>query len=417
MKLISAIILSFLLSASLAYPQDTLTWEECVSKAKKNHPDLISAAEKVRQAKEDKSIEISSMLPQVDSTLSGKSAKASSGATTDTYSYGLTGEQLVFDGFKTLHDISSLSKTLKAEEYNYAVTSSNIRLGLKSAFAGLLKAQELLTLTKEILKRRKENLGLVKLRYEAGREHRGSLLTAEADLASAEYEAKQAERNIVLSQRELSAEMGLMKLDPVNVTGEFIVSSHYVVKPDIDKLADTTPFLKELIAKKEASRHDLKSQQADFFPQVYLNGSIGNTSSEWPPKDDTWSFGMTVSLPIFEGGSRISEVKKAGSKLRQAEADERSGRDSVLVTLETTWKDMQDTIENVFVRKKFLEATEERAKITQAQYETGLISFDDWIIIEDNLVNAKKAFLNAEANMLVAEAYWIQAIGGTLEYD
>ncbi|HDP16359.1 MAG TPA: TolC family protein, partial [Candidatus Omnitrophica bacterium] len=406
-----------LLYMTPAHARDILTWEECVSEAKKNHPDLLSAAEKVRQAKEDKAIETSSLLPQINSSVSGKSAKSSAGAATDTYSYGLTGEQLVFDGFKTIHNISGASETLKAEEYNYAVTSSNIRLNLRSAFTGLLKARELLSLTKEISKRRNENLELVRLRYEAGREHKGSLLTAEADLAGAEYEVKQAERNIMLSRRELSAEMGLAKPGPVNVAGDFIVPPHYGVKPDIDRLADSTPFLRELMARKEASRHDLKSQKADFLPRIYLNGAVGKTREEWPPGDDTWSFGMTVSLPIFEGGSRISEVKKADSKLRQAEADERSGRDSVLVTLETAWKNLRDAIENVSVRKKFLEATEERARITQAQYETGLISFDNWIIIEDNLVNAKKAFLNAEANMLIAEAYWIQAMGGTLEYD
>ena len=69
------------------------------------------------------------------------------------------------------------------------------------------------------------------------------------------------------------------------------------------------------------------------------------------------------------------------------------------------------------MQKKFLEAVNERAKIASAQYESGLISFDDWIIIENNLVTYKKSHLNAQADMLDAEAYWIQAIGGTLEYD
>ena len=64
-----------------------------------------------------------------------------------------------------------------------------------------------------------------------------------------------------------------------------------------------------------------------------------------------------------------------------------------------------------------MEAAEERAKITRAQYATGLSAFDDWIIIENNLVSAEKAYLDAQANMLISEAYWIQAIGGTLEYD
>jgi hypothetical protein len=44
------------------------------------------------------------------------------------------------------------------------------------------------------------------------------------------------------------------------------------------------------------------------------------------------------------------------------------------------------------------------------------MNFDNWIIIEDELVRAKIAFLQAEANALLAEANWIQAKGETLEY-
>lgn len=318
-------MLVFLPVAS-AEPQDAITWKDCVQEAKKNNPDLISASEKVRQAKADKAIEISGALPDISASTSGKSTKAAStGAIADTYAYSVTGEQLVFDGFKTLYDISSSSKTLKAQEYNHAVTSSDIRLNLRRAFAELLKAQELTSLAKEIAGRRKQNLELVELRYQGGREHKGSLLTAEADLANAEYEVRQAERSITLSQRDLSKEMGLERFNPATVKGEFSVREEYDAKPDIEWLADTTPFLRELIARKEAARSDLRSEQVDFFPTVYVNGSIGKSSSKWPPEDEAWSFGATVSLPIFEGGSRFADISKARSKLRQLESDERSG--------------------------------------------------------------------------------------------
>jgi outer membrane protein TolC len=87
------------------------------------------------------------------------------------------------------------------------------------------------------------------------------------------------------------------------------------------------------------------------------------------------------------------------------------------LTLERTWKELQDVIDKVEVQQKFLEAAEERARITQAQYSTGLISFDNWTIIEDDLVNAKKSFLDVQANASVTEATWIQAKGGTLDYE
>ena len=414
------IFISLFLGVSTACAQETLTWEECVRRAKKNHPDLISAAEEVKQAKADLDIEISAMLPDITGGASGKRARTSSaGKTGNTYSYDITGQHLIFDGFKTSSEVSSALKTLRAQEYTYNVTSSEVRLNLRGAFVKLLKAQELIALTEQIAERREQNLELVKLRYEAGREHKGSLLTAEADLAQAEFEVAQAQRSITLAQRELSKELGYGKMKAWKAKGSFSVEpdGEYDLKPDFENLALTTPFLKELMAKKEAARYGLQSEEADFFPQVYLNTSIGKSGSSLLPQGRQFSAGVSMSFPIFEGGSRVSEVTKARSQFEQAKADEESGRDSLLLTMETTWKDLLDAMDTVEVKKKFLEAAEERAKITTAQYEKGLTSFDDWIIIEDNLVSAKKNYLTAQADMLSSEAYWIQAIGGTLEYD
>jgi len=414
---LTVFITSYLLHIDPAYAGDTLTWEECICEAKENHPDLISAAERVKQAKRDIEIDLSSILPQVNSSASGKRGRASTAKTRNTYTYGVTGEQLVFDGFKTSSEVSNSFKIMKAVEYTYAVTSSNIRLNLRSAFTELLKAQELITLTEDIVNRRKQNLELVRLRFNAGREHKGSLLTAEADLAQAEFEAAQAERNMSIVQRELTKELGRSVKKEIKAEGNFSLGVDYGAAADFERLADETPFLKELIARKEAARYNLLSKESDFFPQVYLNASAGKTSKSFLPKNEEWSLGWAVSFPLFEGGSRIAEVSKAKSQYNQAKVDERSGRDSVLVTLESAWKNLQDGTANVSVKNKFLEAAEERSKIASVQYEQGLISFDNWIIIENNLVDAKKEYLNAEADMLINEAYWIQAIGGTLDYD
>lgn len=406
----------FLAMPGLVMAENVLTWEDCVKEALENHPDLIAAKEKVIQSRADKNISKASILPQISSQLSQRKSKTAGSKEANTYAYSVSGQQLIFDGFKTTSNINASVKSLTAQEFNYMVTSSTIRLNLKTAFSSLLRAQELISLTEEIFKRRKENLELVQVRYEAGREHKGAVLTAKADLAQAEFEMSQAKRNLSLVQQELTNELGREKRIPIKVTGDFDIEEIEDSKPDCEVLADNTPFLKALIAKKEAARFNLKAVKADFLPQVSLSGSFGRSRSEWPPQDDAWSGGLTVSLPIFEGGSRLSQIKKSKSQLRQAAANERSGRDSVIYTLEKTWKDFQDALETVSVKKKFLDAALERAKIANAQYSSGLTTFDDWIIIENNLVSAKKAYLDAQENLLVAEGYWIQAKGGVLEY-
>lgn len=424
----------FIISVGSARAEEAMEWKECVKEARAKHPDLMASMEKVNQARANKEITRSVAMPQITGNASETTAKGatfgSSGGTGQsdvtvsssskaktTYDYNITGEQLLFDGSKTSFDLSGAQRNINASRYSYDVTSSNIRLRLRTAFSNLLSSQELLKVTEEIKARRKQNLEFVKLRYEGGREHRGSLLTAEADVAQASYDVNQARRNIYYSQRQLTKELGRSSFMPMTATGQLEVKERAPERPNFEELVESTPFLQQLVAQKEAAKFGLKSAYADFFPQVYASGNVGNTNVDAFPDKNEWSAGLSLTLPIFDGGNRIAAVSKAKAVLGQASDDERSGRDGVILTLTDTWTKLQNAIENVSVQRKFLEATEERAKIARAEYSIGLMSFDNWIIIENNLVAAKKSFVNAELNSLIAEAGWIQAKGGTLDYD
>jgi outer membrane protein TolC len=279
----------------------------------------------------------------------------------------------------------------------------------------LLQAQDLQELTGDIARRRRQNLELIRLRYEAGREHRGALLSAEASLIEAEFELAQAQRELSLAQTVLSKAMGRPTVQHVEVTGEFAVDDAVQIRPDFAGIADSVPFLQQLAAQSEAARFGLKSARGAWLPEVFVSSSVGDTSDSWPPEETEWSAGLGVSLPLFDGGRRRAIQDRRQAQVRKAQAQQRSGRDSVIVTLEETWAGLQDALGMVSVRRKFLDAAQERASIAQTQYSTGLIDFDDWTIIEDNLVQAKKAYLNAQSNMLLAEARWLQAKGRILE--
>lgn len=411
---LSLLILCFV--PNVGRTEEILTWQDCVKEALQNHPDLISAKEVVNQSKADKAITISTMLPQISSEVSQGTSKAPQGNTTNASSYGVTAQQLIFDGLKTPYDIAAAAKNVKASQYNYDVTSSNIRLRLRTAFVALLDAQELLTITKDISALRKQNANLIKLLYEGGREHRGALLTAQADLAQADFDVVQAERAITVAQRQLSKEMGREGVRPIQVTGDLNSISVKRGKPNFEAMATSTPSLENLTAKKEAAQFGLKSAKAEFFPTISANASAGRADSAWPPRQDEWSAGVTFTLPIFEGGRRWADVYKARAVLNQAQADERSGRDGVVLTLEQAWTSWQNAIDTVAVQKQVLQAADEREKIARVEYTNGLITFDNWTIIEDALVQARKSLLATQANAFIAEAQWIQAQGGTLEY-
>jgi TolC family type I secretion outer membrane protein len=420
--LISVLFLASFLS-NKALSEEALTWGACIEEARKNHPDLISAEESVKQYEAGKKITASTLYPQIDSSADASRARTkttASGKTTkktaNSFGYGVTGRQLLFDGLKTANDIKAASENIKAAQYNYRFTSSEVRLRLRTAFINLLKAQESLKITQDIYDIRRGNLELITLRYESGIEHKGALLTAEANLVQSEFDISRNRRALMVAQRELIKEMGRIKFSPLAVEGQFNVNEAALEKPDFEALVNKNPSLGKLTAQKNAASFGIKAAKADFFPQVSAQTGVSKSNSHWPPDNEQLSAGLTLSLPLFEGGLRLAQVAQARAIFNQAQANVRSEKDSIILTLEQSWAALQDAVETVKVQNKFLVATEERAKIAEAQYSLGLIQFDNWTIIEDQLVNAKKSFLDAQANTLLVEASWVQAKGETLEY-
>lgn len=403
----------FIVSANGAF-SEPLSWTDCVNQARKKHPELTSAREKIYQARSDRSIVRSGILPSVEGTIEASRSKDLNRVETPSYPMNLNARQLVFDGFTKLNQMKSTDKLINAAVYQYYVVSSDIRLRLRTAFVDLLKAEEFSRIADIIYKRRKQNLELVKLRYEAGREHKGSLLVAEANLAQAEYEIKKAKRDIELAKHKLSRELGNRFYTEINITGSLEQPEEGAKIPNFESIALKNPFLQNIIAQKESARNNVDAAKGNFLPQIYLFGSLGKDESEFFSDREKWTGGIEATVPIFKGGENVAQYRKSKAILRQYEADSLNGFESVLYTLRQTWKVLMDTIDTISVQQKFLNASEERAKIAQAQYATGLISFDDWIIIEDDLVRDRKAYLDSLANALIAQANWNQAKGETL---
>jgi len=172
----------------------------------------------------------------------------------------------------------------------------------------------------------------------------------------------------------------------------------------------------QLVAQKNAAAISLKSTYGNFFPSLSVSGGAGKTGDHWAPSNNEWDAGLTVSFPLFEGGERLAQVDQAKATLNQLGENERSEKDSVVVTLQQEWVSLQDAIGTVDVQKKQLAAAQERSEIANVEFSTGFMNYDNWTIIEDNLVQAKTGYLSAQVNALLAEANWIAAKGEKLEY-
>ncbi len=417
------VVLTFLLGFSLgtgpvlAAP---LTWEDCVKEASRNNPDLIAAGEVIYQAKASKAITASEVFPQLDANASAGESKSKTGsqktATSNSYAYGLSGSFLIFDGLKSGNNIRAALANIVAAQESFRFSSADVRLKLRTAFVGLFKAQEMIRVTQEIAQIREDEIKLISLRYKAGLEHRGALLATQASMLQAKFDLQQAVRNLDLARRQLCKAMGRDEFAPLDITGAFVVEEIFHEKPDFKAIAQAHPSVRQAEAKRNSADFTLRAGRGSYLPQVSLRAGVNRDGVAWPPQDQEMNAQLVISLPVFEGGLRKAQVSQGASLLRQAEAQLKSTSETVLLGLKQAWEAFREGVEAVALARATLTANEERSKIAEVQYSTGFISYDNWTIIQDNVVQSKKAYLNARANALLAQAQWVYAEGVTLEY-
>lgn len=431
MKKTACFFVFFIAVLSCALRAGEMTWQECVDEAIVNSPSLASARAKLDQARANSWLATAGALPQVSVSADGsrQGTEYAPGtvnyvggvpvpainSTGDSYSYGATASQLVFDFFKTLQDMESAGETERAAEMDYIMASATVRYNLMQAYAGLMKAQQLISITDAILTLRKQQVLEIRQMYLAGQENKGSLMSLEADLKEAEFEKDQAVRDLDLAKLTFAGALGRDKSGDIALKADFTAPTDPRQEPDFEKLFKTNPGLLMLIAQKNAAANAAGSAISAFFPSVYVNGSANRSANTFPPQNTNWSVGVGVSLPLLDGGRLIAQSDAAQGSLRQAEADLKNGELNTMIQLKNAWNGYKDSAGSLDSQKSALDANVMRAKIADMQYKTGIITFDDWTIIQDGLVSAQKSYLSAEANLLTSEAAWIQAKGGTLE--
>ena len=269
-KINLCMVMFFLAAVSPLHAEESVSWEQCASEAKRAHPDFYTALALLQQAEADKQVTGGSRLPQLSLSVSSLKNGTSGFGSSSLSSYALSAQQLIYDGGKTSNQIASNTEAIKAAQYNYDAVSANVRFALRSAFTQLLKAQELVGLAGEIATRRQNNVRLISLRYQGGREHIGSLRQAEADLAQSQFEVSQAKRGLVLAETTLASALGRDTHQPLRVQGAFKVSDLTERKPDLAWLAKNHPLFQQLDTKSKAARFDLDASRSAFSPEAVI---------------------------------------------------------------------------------------------------------------------------------------------------
>jgi outer membrane protein TolC len=384
-----------------------LTWQEAMSLAAANSNDIKGAQKQLEAYRWSYYRSYSSFLPQVSASLSVGESSGSSG---DSYSdsYGLSVRQSLFSGTANYYNALSAVVNLGLYTASLQSTMADYYSQVRQGFVDLFIAQNNLSVQRKIRQSREANLRMIQLLYDGGTEDKGSYLRTESQLVSADYNIAAAMRQLELAQLKLSQLIGA---DVSSAEGELEVVT-VASLPDFDSLMKSAPA--NIVAKSQLELADISQKESlsGFLPSVSLNGSYQKTGNSWPPTNSSKSLSLSVSLPIFPGGSNIADRVIAGFQLDKAREDFAKNQKDLYYSIKQAYVALKDSIEAYNVQKTALSASAERARIAQAGYINGLTSYNDWDTIQNDYINNQSSLLNYQRNMLVAEANWYKSYGG-----
>jgi len=384
--------LSFL-AVSPVWAGDVLTWEDCVRAAMANNPSLNAKRRSLEQSEYNYKDAFNTYLPSIGLShgysLGGPQF---SGGGRGSWSAGISASETLWS-MSNNSSYRSSKLTYEQAKIAYEIESASLRKTLYSKFMTLLVEQEQEKVNDKVLKIRRENANLTKLKYESGRESLGNMKYAQAQYNQARISNQKSARALENARRELLSAMGENEYRKITVKAALKTPDSSFTESELRYALENSPIMKNQRITLEKTRENVKSADSKFYPSISASQSLNwSGDREFPNDSKRWSVGISLSLPIFSGGlTHLYHTRKAAQAgLKAAEETYRSAKMELENSLRSAHAGLLNACETVAAGQQMLDASEERYKEAHINYMSGNMSFINFETVEQNLVDAQQ---------------------------
>lgn len=399
-----------------------------VATALEHNRDLAVAVAQIEEARGQYRIQRADQLPTLGATGDAaitRTPGAVSGIpgapsiTDDFYSIGvgITGFELDFwGGVRNLTD-AARSQYLATIQAQRAFRLTLIR-DVASTYFASREAEERIDLAEETVRSRQQGLRIARLRLDAGvtsaldfRQAESLLTQAETELAALRLSKARNDNFLAVliggpipAQLPTPLPLAAQKAGPIIAAG--LPSELMVVRPDILAAEERL----------RASRANIGAARAAFFPSISLTGSLGFASTDLGnlvgSNGLSWSFGPTISLPIFDW-------RRRQANLTVAEARESIAIATYELTVQRAFREVADALagrrwlaEQVAAQVRATEAQRAIARLARTRYREGVANYLEVLDAERNLFSAEQALIQIRRSELENLVSLYVALGG-----
>lgn len=313
-------------------------------------------------------------------------------------SVGVTSYELDFFGrVQSLKD-NALETYLGTEE---AYRSARLSLisEVAQAYLALVADRERLNIATETLKSQQASYEMIARRHSVG-------VSSELDLRQAQTSVDTARVDIARYSGQVAKDItALGLLAGTKVTPDMLPAkalSELPVWADIPVGVPSTVLLQRpdiLQAEHtlKAANANIGAARASFFPRISLTAGIGTASNELSRLFDggtgIWTFLPQVSLPIFEGGKNLANLRVSEADKKIAVADYEKAIQSAFREVSDALIDRISLAGQLEAQKSLVHATSETYRLSTERYNQGV---DSYLTVLDS----QRSMYNSQLNLI-----------------
>jgi NodT family efflux transporter outer membrane factor (OMF) lipoprotein len=343
----------------------------------------------------------------------------------DLYQYG-------FDASWELDLWGRVRRNVESAEASVIASAESERDTLLTALAEMARdyvqlrgVQHTIDITQRNLQIARESLRLTQERAAGG-------ITTDLDVANAaaqvETEASQLPGLQAQATQLINAIAFLLGQPPESMQAE-LSAPHPIppVPPKVpvglpSELARRRPDIRRAEAELHNATATVGVAVADFYPRITLSGSVAMQATQFKflgtwADANTWSFGPSLSLPIFEGG-RLRRVLELREQQQQEAA----------ITYQRTVLNALHEVDNALIaydaeqrrRNRLQQAVAQNRRavqLAQERYSQGVADFLSVLTAEQNLLNTDLQLTDSTTNVSTDLVQVYKALGGGWEND
>ncbi|WP_174873974.1 efflux transporter outer membrane subunit [Vogesella oryzae] len=152
--------------------------------------------------------------------------------------------------------------------------------------------------------------------------------------------------------------------------------------------------------------------EANRYPRLSLSGSLSSSMSRGSGNSQGWSFGPSLSLPLFDGGATRAAVDTARANYQSALASYRSAvrsavqeTEQALVRLESATQRESSVAASAANYRRYFAATEQ-------QWQAGSVSLLDLETARRNALSAEQSLITVQRDRVLYGISLYKALGG-----